>query len=159
MPIIEVSEKPIISKEQMRQGILNIEQQMAETPGAMKGDCFPLKHSFVDGAYVREITMPKGMLVVSKIHKVTHPYFVMKGDVSVLTEEGVVRIKAPYSGITKAGTKRLLYTHEETVWTTIHITKETDLEKIEGEIIAKTFDEVPYSQEELLDFIKTAQGE
>lgn len=86
--------------------------------------------------------MPKGMLVTSKIHKKTHPYFVLIGDVSVLTDEGVVRIKAPYVGITKAGTKRLLYIHEETVWITVHVTNETDLKKIEDEIIAKTFDDL-----------------
>jgi len=89
-------------------------------------------------------------LLTSKIHKITHPYFVLKGDVSVLTEEGVIRIKAPYSGITKAGTKRVLYCHEETVWTTIHITKETNIEKIEEEVIAKTFDDVFPIKEEIL---------
>ena len=122
----------------------------------MVGDCFPLKHTFVDGAYVREITMPKGALLTSKIHKVCHPYFVLKGDVSVLTEKGVQRIKAPYSGITPAGTKRILYIHEETVWTTIHVTKEKDLKKIEEEVIANSFDEIPDESKkiELLNFIK-----
>ena len=86
--------------------------------------------------------MPKEMFIASKIHKTDHPYFVMSGDVSVVTEEGVVRIKAPYWGITKAGTKRALYTHEETVWCTVHVTKETDLKKIEEEIIAKDFTEL-----------------
>jgi hypothetical protein len=87
--------------------------------------------------------MPKGALLTSKIHKVTHPYFVLKGEVSVLTEKGIQRIKAPYSGITPAGTKRILYIHEETVWTTVHVTKEKDLEKIEEEVIANSFDDLP----------------
>lgn len=137
-----------------RERILDIEEKMKQMPGAMIGDCFPLKHTFVDGAYVREITMPKGMLVVSKIHKVCHPYFILKGEVSVLTEEGVVRLKAPYSGITPAGTKRILYIHEDTVWTTVHVTKETDIEKIEEEIIAKTFDEVDSLPEYVINFIE-----
>ena len=122
--------------------ILSFEEALKQMPGSMEGDSCPLKHTFVDGAYVREITMPKGLLATSKIHKVCHPYFILKGEVSVITEEGVVRLKAPYSGITPAGTKRILYVHEDTVWTTIHVTKETDLKKIEEEIIAKTFDEV-----------------
>jgi quercetin dioxygenase-like cupin family protein len=125
-----------------RETILTLEEQIMQIPGAKFGNAYPLKHSFVDGAYVREITMPKGEIVVSKIHKMTHPYFILKGEVSVLTENGVVRIKAPFSGITPAGTKRILYCHEETVWTTVHVTKETDLDKIEDEVIAKSFDEI-----------------
>ena len=127
---------------------------IASMPGAVFGDSevCPLKHTFVDGAYVREIFMPKGTLIVSKLHKITHPYFVMKGDVSVLTEQGIVRIKAPYSGVTRAGTKRVLYIHEDCIWITVHITKETDLEKIEEEIIAKTYEE--FDQMEIDNFVK-----
>jgi len=156
--IVEVSHE--VDSLSIREKILTIEDKMREHPDAMIGDCCPLKHTFVDGAYVREITMPKGMLLTSKIHKICHPYFVLKGDVSVLTEEGVKRIKAPYSGITQPGTKRVLYMHEETVWTTVHVTKETDLEKIEKEIIAEIYDEVPdfngkkLGDIEILDFIK-----
>jgi len=132
-----------ITPEVLRAGMLDIENRIAAMPGATFGDeVAPLEHAFVDGAYIRMITMPKGMLVTSKIHKKTHPYFVMKGDVSVLTDEGEIRIKAPYAGITKAGTKRVLYIHEETVWITVHPTQETDLKKIEDEIIAKSFDEL-----------------
>ena len=127
----------------VRNTILELEKKMFKMPNAIIGDGFPLKHTFVDGAYVREITMPKGALIISKIHKITHPYFILKGDVSVLTEEGIFRLKAPYSGVTKAGTKRVLYIHEDTVWTTIHVTKHRDLKKIENQIIAKNFDELP----------------
>ncbi len=138
----------------IRDRIMEVEERMKKLPGAMFGDCFPLKHTFVDGAYVREITVPKGMLVITKIHKVCHPYFILKGEVSVLTEEGVVRLKAPYSGITPAGTKRIVYIHEDTVWTTVHVTKETDLGKIEEEIIAKTFDEVDCLPEYVQGFLE-----
>jgi molybdopterin-guanine dinucleotide biosynthesis protein A len=84
------------------------------------------------------------MLFVTKIHKKTHPYFIMKGDASVLTEEGVVRLKGPFAGITAAGTKRVIFTHEDTVWITVHATNETDLMRIEKEIIAKDFDEMDH---------------
>lgn len=142
LKFIEIYPKHIESKsmrKNIRTNILRFETALGKIPDAMFGDCCPLKHTFVDGAYVREITMPKGLLLTSKIHKKCHPYFILKGEVSVLTEEGTKRIKAPYSGITPAGTKRILYIHEDTVWTTVHITKETDLDKIESEIIAKNF--------------------
>ncbi len=96
----------------------------------------PVNHSFGDGCYIREWNSPPGVLTVSKVHKVAHPFFVLKGKVSVLTEGGVQTITAPYYGITQPGTKRLLYTHEETQWVTVHVTDETDLTAIEEEIIS-----------------------
>ena len=111
-----------LSSPKLRGKILRVEDALCHLPGALIGDSpeylkiCPLRHTFADGSYIREITMPKGMLFVTKIHKITHPYFLLKGDVSVLTEEGVVRIKAPFHGITLSGTKRVIYTHEDTVW-------------------------------------------
>ena len=124
-----------------------VEAAMAEYPGAIRGDdCAPLEHSFGDGLYIRKITMPAGMLVTSKIHKKAHPYFVMQGDVSVMTEEGAVRIKAPYAGMTMPGTKRILFIHEETVWITVHATRHKDLKLIEDEIIASSFEDLDAPQ-------------
>ena len=96
----------------------------------------PVKHVFGKGCYIREWNSPAGMFVVSKLHKFEHPYFVLKGKISVMTESGVEVIEAPHYGITPAGTKRMLYTHSETQWVTVHVTDETDLEKIEAEIIS-----------------------
>jgi hypothetical protein len=137
----------------VRDKILSFEDKLKLVPGAMVGDCFPLKHTFVPGMYIREITMPAGALLTSKIHKMEHPYFILRGDVSVLTEKGVVRLKTGFSGITPAGTKRLLYCHEETVWVTVHRTDSTDLKLIEEEVIAKNFDEF-YNVLEVTDFVK-----
>lgn len=102
----------------------------------------PVLHKYADGCYIRQIFMPKGMIVVSKIHKKTHPYFVLRGKVRVSTEEGIVNIEAPYSGITEAGTRRTLLVLEDTIWSTVHVTDKKDLEDIEQEIIAKNFHEI-----------------
>lgn len=134
-----------LNEKSFRASIMSFEDGLKNQEGAVLGreseEICPVRHKFVDGAYVREIFMPKGMLLTSKIHKICHPYFVMEGECSVLTDEGVVRIKAPYSGITKAGTKRILYMHEATTWITVHVTKHKNMDMIEDEIIAKDFDE------------------
>ena len=161
---------PIKSSKRMRmnirKNILNLESEMRKLPGALIGDSpeylavCPLKHTFADGMYIREIFMPKGILFVTKIHKFTHPYFLLQGDCSILTEDGIKRIKGPFSGITPAGTKRVIYTHEDTKWITVHATKETDLVKIEEEVIAKTYAELGMDVDEdtektkLINFIK-----
>ena len=100
----------------------------------------PLKHRFTPGIYTREIFMPKGSIATSKIHKIEHPFVVTQGKVSVyIPGIGVEHIEAPYIGITKAGTRRVLYMHEDTVWITFHPNEEneTDLEKIEAKLLER----------------------
>lgn len=99
------------------------------------------KHHFAKGLYAREIFIPKGTLLTGKIHKSEHLNIISKGEISVLTEAGPQRIKAPFTIVSMPGTKRVGYAHEDTVWTTIHATEETDLEKIEAELIAESFDD------------------
>lgn len=123
---------------------MKIEEKMGESDEVKLGDdaCL-LNHVFAGDMYVREIFMKKGMLIVSKIHKHEHPYFIMSGEVSVLTESGVERIKSPHRGITKIGTKRVLYIHEDTIWATVHfVGEERDLNNIEELVIAKDFIEL-----------------
>mgnify|MGYP003111146816 CR=1 FL=1 len=114
----------------------------------------PLKHTFADGLYIREIFMPKGQIVSTGIHKVEHPYFVQKGDVSVLTDEGIKRVKAPYNGITKPGTKRLIYMHEDTIWITVHATDKKDPESVLEDVIAKDFNDPDISIESMKKQLK-----
>ena len=136
----------LANRDAFREDITALEQGMADLPQCYSGYEFdeinPLKHSFGDGCYIREIFMPRGQILVTKIHKKTHPYFVMSGDISIGSEKGVERVLAPHTGITEVGTKRIIYTHEDTVFITVHATKETDLKKIEKEVIASDFDEI-----------------
>lgn len=96
----------------------------------------PLNHIFTPGLYVREVMLPKGSISISKIHKTTHPFVISHGSVSVWTKDGgIVQLSAPHTGITTPGTQRVIYAHEDTIWSTFHPTNETDLEKIEADII------------------------
>lgn len=98
----------------------------------------PVRHIFTPGLYARECRLAKGLLLTSKIHKTEHPFVISQGDISVWTEDqGVVRYQAPYAGVTKPGTRRVLYVHEDTIWTTFHPTKETDVARIEAQIIER----------------------
>lgn len=97
-----------------------------------------LEHRFTPGLYIRQITMPAGSIYTSKIHKTEHPFTMLTGLCSVLQEDGTwLHMKAPWFGITKPGTRRVLAIHEETIWLTFHPTEETDLDKIEEQVIEK----------------------
>lgn len=83
-------------------------------------DC-PLSHMFTDGMYIRQIFMPAGSLIVSKIHKTQHPFTISKGKAAVkVNEEEWSLLEAPYTSITQPGTRRVLYILEDCVWTTYH---------------------------------------
>ncbi len=99
----------------------------------------PLRHFFAPGVYGREITIPKGVLVVGKIHKHSHINIISAGKVRVATEFGDEDFSAPYTFISKPGTKRAVLALEDTIWTTIHVTDKTDLAEVEEEVIAPTF--------------------
>ena len=93
----------------------------------------PLVHTFSDGVYVREITMPSGSLILGKEHTTKHLNMISKGscilyDLDTGTTKDII---APYTFESKAGVRKVLYVVDECVWSTIHITTETDISKLE----------------------------
>lgn len=127
-----------LSPEQLRGKIEQLEAVMKQMPGQIQ---IEPKHYFVHGLYAREITIPAGTTLTGKIHKFPHLNIISKGEISVMTDAGVQKIKAPATIISKPGTKRVGYAHEETVWTTIHATEETDPEKIEDALVVNSYEE------------------
>jgi hypothetical protein len=125
----------------LRDKVQVIESKIMEQPDALMGHVWPLKHSFAKGLYVRQIKVPAGVLLTGAIHKYSHAFFLLKGDISILTDGGVKRIKAPATFITPAGTKRVVYHHADTIVTTVHSTDKTNVEEIEEELIAKTWED------------------
>lgn len=153
MELEKQKDKSIEQVNEYREKVLNFEQELLDSGLAYTGKeadkINPLKHSFADGCYIREIFMPAGQIIVSKIHKKLHPYFILKGKVSILTDNGVQHLEAPYSGMTKPGTKRVLYIHEDTVFVTVSVTDKTDIKEIENEVIATGFNDPLITKEDL----------
>ena len=102
----------------------------------------PLQHVYAPGVYLRTMFIPAGTLIVGKIHKHAHGNILSQGHVRVFTEGGgVEELKGPLTMVSAAGTKRAVLALTDAVWTTIHPTSETDLEKIEDHVIAKTYED------------------
>lgn len=98
----------------------------------------PVSHRFTEGLYVREIFMPKGMLITSKIHKTQHTYFVLKGKCIVWIDGVEHLVEAPYIGVTEPNTRRVLYILEDSIWATSHPNPNNEtVEQIEERIIEK----------------------
>ena len=121
---------------QFREKILEVQERLSLEPQIE----LPVLHDFQPGLYLRRILMKAGTLVIGKTHKTEHLNIVMSGSASVLIDGEVKFIKAPYVFKSGIGIKKVLYIHEEMIWATTHVTKETDLEKLEAETVY-TFEE------------------
>ena len=124
-----------------RHAILDLEAGMREMDGydpEGKEIC-RIKHYFAPGVYAREMWMPAGCLITGKIHLTEHLNMLSQGKVSVSNQGDSITMEAPYTFVSPIGTKRAIYAHEDSTWTTIHATDLTDPEEIEDEIIAETF--------------------
>lgn len=122
----------------MRDKLALLEQTIGESGAAVE---LPVQHHFARGVYARELFIPKGTVLVGKIHKFSQINVVTRGEISVLTDTGIRRVRAGEVIVSGPGTKRAGYAHEDTVWLTIHGTHETDLERLEDELIAANFEE------------------
>lgn len=107
----------------------------------------PIKNHFTPGMYIREIFMPAGTVVTSRIHKCRHPFVVLKGRCAVYmgSKEGWQEVSAPHFGITEPGTRRLLFILEDSVWMTFHVTDKTNVDEIVEDIT------IPYENPLLAD--------
>ncbi len=123
-----------------REGIMQLQEYMQTLESTLE-NC-TLRHIFAPGSYAREMTIPKGTLIIGKIHKHAHLNIISKGKVRVATEFGPIYFEAPHTFVSEVGTKRAVYALEDTIWTTIHVTEETDLAKIEDYVIAKSYEEL-----------------
>jgi hypothetical protein len=138
-------------KVKFRQDVLTIEEGLKQrvASGELAPDDSPLKHYFspIDEkygccAYAREILLRKGSLVIGKIHRHQHLNIISKGRVTVFTEFGKKDLEGPCTFVSEVGLKRAVYAHEDTIWTTIHLTAytgEENLDKVEDEVIAPNY--------------------
>lgn len=97
-------------------------------------------HHFAPGIYMRELRIPQGAILTGKIHRTAHLNILTKGDISVMTEHGIKRLVAPCVIESSPGIKRAGYAHEASIWITVHATTETDLQKLEQQLIAPSFE-------------------
>jgi hypothetical protein len=143
-------------KVQFREKILNAQESMlgmianGEIPDTLP-DCTlthtytPIHEEYGCGTYARQMLIPKGTLIIGKIHRHEHLNFIMKGKVAVSTEFGTKHFEAPHVFVSEVGLKRAVYAEEDTIWVTVHQTKftgEENLASMEDELIAPSYDDM-----------------
>lgn len=126
-----------------RERIIELEEAIKSLPQSVGMDEYNegrITHHFATGVYGRELFIPKGSLIVSKIHRGKTFNVIAQGLIAVICPvRGYNVYEAPYSFVSEPFTKRVVMALEDTIWITSHGTDKTDLEEIEEEIIAKDF--------------------
>lgn len=127
-----------------RESIMAMEESLKKIPGALIGDndMCPVKHSFANGMYIREIFIPAGSYVTGKIHNHSHPVFLLHGTLYLITEFDQKVLEGPSHFISAEGAKRAAYAATDIVWVTVHLNPENtqDLQKLEDFIISKDYE-------------------
>lgn len=124
-----------------RDKVLALEAMMREQPQLE----LKVVDHFSYGVYARELHIPAGTLLTGEIHRLENLNILSKGRISVLTEDGVKEVEAPFTVVSPPGTKRIAYAHTDCIWTTVHGTFEKDIDKIKTFFIAT-------SEQDYLDY-------
>lgn len=124
-----------------------------DTPLIAKGnsDMFPLKHSFSEGIYIREMFMKKEGFVIGKLYKISHTWFLLKGEITVATDEGINHYIAPCYVHAPEGTKRVIHAVEDSIFVNVYPNPDniTDIEALENMLTCKSYEE--YKEYKLLN--------
>lgn len=98
----------------------------------------PVIHRFTPNMYIREVFVPAGTILTSEIHKKEHPHVLALGKITMWDGEGgEITVTAPYTGISKANARRVVYVHEDCIFITFHVTDATTVEEAEKDIFVE----------------------
>lgn len=119
---------------EMLERVNRLEAEVSKLPPR---EC-PVWHHFAPGLYARQMFIPAGTVLTGAVHKTEH-LCIVSGDIDVTTGEGMKHIRSLQEIIvSKPGAKRAGFTREDTLWTTVHATSETDLDKLVEELVEGT---------------------
>lgn len=113
-----------------REQILDIERYILQCPQVET----PIRHYFSPGIYAREMFIPAGTVLTGAVHKTEH-ISLFVGDITVLTDGGMQRLTGHHTFVSKPGAKRVGYAHSDTWCTGFFATNETDISKLESELV------------------------
>jgi hypothetical protein len=99
-------------------------------------DDLPVRNFINADIYARELTIPAGIVLTGKIHKEAHICVLSQGDLSVMTDDGLKRVQAPYIFNAREGLKKIGLSHTACVFTTFHQAHGlTDIDDLENKLL------------------------
>ena len=126
--------KEFIDKvENLQEAMLNSDSELIAKGNS---DMFPLKHTFAEGIYVREMFIQEGGLVIGRVHKNDHIWFLLSGELAIATDNGVEYYSGPCYVKAPAGTKRVLNAITDSIFVNVFPNPNniTDIEELEDNL-------------------------
>ena len=102
----------VTNKEEVRSFIAKIEEAAIQSENQVDFNQH-VKHHFSKDVYARELFIPAGTLIIGKIHKHENFNILSKGEMSVLSVDGLQKVEAPFSVVSSPGVKRMAYAHTD----------------------------------------------
>ena len=90
-----------------------------------------ITHTFSDGLYAKQMTIPKGFVIGKHLHSFSHLSILAKGKVIVKTDAEEVLYEAPACIEIKKMVRHMITALEDASWFCIHATDETNIENID----------------------------
>lgn len=106
----------VIREGALQERIEELEEAMLPLP---QEDMTPTNY-FADGVYVRSLFMRKGTVFIGRVHLRECVNILVKGDLTLLTVDGPVRLVAPQIFVSAPGTKKVVFINEDALFTTTH---------------------------------------
>jgi hypothetical protein len=95
-------------------------------------------HHFGPGTYVREVTLPAGILAIGHAQRFEQLNIMLTGKVAILGEDGKMKeLTAPMIFVGPPG-RKIGYVIEETTWLNVYATDERDIDKLEAHFLDKS---------------------
>lgn len=113
--------------------IQEIESAMLEMPQI---DC-PVAHHFGPGVYIREVTLPAGIIALGHSQRFKHLNILVTGKVAIMDGDKVRVLEAPMIYVGEPG-RKAGYVIETCVWQNVYATEETDIDKLEAHFLDKS---------------------
>jgi hypothetical protein len=134
-----------------RDDIVLLEQAMLDLPQEVLVDLKDSTiHHFAPGVYVRELRIPAGTVLTGKIHRYEIMNILVSGTIRVTTDRGIEELTGPMIFNSAAGSKKAGFALTDVVWLNVHPTESTDLEEIEDQFIAPSFEALEQEQTKCL---------
>lgn len=147
----------------LKASVTHLENTMEHSIESGEAECAidqsSLRHFFTEmqeeygcGLYTRELTVPKDMVFVGKLHRHSHMAFLLEGEMLVVSATGKERIKAPHTWVSPVGAKRAFYALEKSILSTVHITKHLttdELNDLEDEVISPSYESMGLEEPDL----------
>jgi hypothetical protein len=103
----------------------------------------PIKHSFADQLYVRQMDLKKNHVIIGAVHNHLHIWFLLTGKVMINNNGEKIEHIAPCYTVSKPGSQRVILALEDSIFVNVHKnpTNTKDISKLEKEIVSMTIEE------------------